>query len=311
MEGKMIVIVGPTAIGKSTVALRLASTLGGEIVSADSRQVYRYMDIGTAKPTREERGLVPHHLIDIVNPDEDFSLALYLNLALKAAKEVHHKGRLPFLVGGTGQYVRGILEGWQVPRVPPNLSLRQEFQTRAEDEGVESLHRELMTVDPRSARKIDPRNVRRVIRALEVWKTTGMPFSSFQSKVPLPFQTLIIGLTTERAKLYKKIDARVDRMVEQGWAEEVKGLMEMGYGPGLPSMSSLGYRELSMYIQGKLDLPSAVERIKFESHRFARHQYAWFRPDVLPGVHWFDVVDGPESKIEALVREWALESVHS
>jgi len=297
---QLVAIVGPTAVGKSALALRLAQTLDGEIVSADSRQVYRYLDIGTAKPSPEERALVPHHLIDVVDPDEDFSLALYQEMAYQAIEAIQSRGKLAILVGGSGLYVWAILGGFKIPHVPPDASLRKSLEDRAKKEGYMALYEELEQVDPDAAQRIDPRNVRRLIRALEVFRTTGLPISKLErSSASLP--TLVIGLTTERRELYRKIDSRVDGMIERGFVKEVEGLLKRGYSLDLPSMSGLGYRQIGQYLKGQIDLPTAVQQIKYETHRFARHQYAWFRPSD-ERIHWFDVRDGIEEPIQSLIQ---------
>ena len=298
----VIAVVGPTAVGKSKLSFSLAQTLNGEIVSADSRQVYRYMDIGTAKPSLRERALIPHHLIDIVDPDETFSLALYQPLAYKAIEDILQRGKLPLLVGGSGLYVWSVLEGWHIPQVPPDSDFRRQMEERAAREGVDSLYRQLEKVDPASAGKIDHRNLRRVIRALEVYEATHTPFSQLQAK-ELPFlETLILGLTTHRDELYKLIDHRVDNMMTQGLVEEVKALADRGYGFELPAMSSVGYKQIGQFIQGKVDLATAIQQIKFETHRFARHQYAWFSLKD-PRIHWFDIAEQVGSSILPLVKE--------
>ena len=300
----IITIVGPTAVGKSAIAIHLAQVFGGEIVSADSRQVFRGMGIGTAKPTAEEQHLVPHHLIDVVDPDQDFTLALYQEMAIRAIEDVQRRGRLPLLVGGSGLYVRALLGGFRIPHVPPDDELRRVMEERAAAEGYMVIYEELERIDPTSAQKIDPRNVRRVIRAIEVFRSTGFPFSKLQSFSPI-FHTLLIGLTTTREDLYRRIDIRVDRMMEQGLVQEVKGLVERGYSLNLPSMSGLGYKQIGQYIKGELDLNEAVQRIKNETHRFARHQYAWFRPRD-ENIHWFDVRNGVEEPIRSLIQVYVL-----
>lgn len=273
----IVAIVGPTASGKTEASLKLAQRVGAEIVNADSRQVYRYLDIGTAKPSPEERSIVPHHLFDIVDPDEEFSLSIYQSHALKAIKHVHEKERIPILVGGSGQYIWSILEGWGVPEVPPDESIRNELEQRFLKEGPDFLYHELKQMDAGAAEQIDPRNIRRVIRALEVCRITGKRFSDLKTRTPPDFDIRIYGVTTEREDLYKRIDTRVDGMIEQGFVEEVKDLLDKGYSVNLPSMSSLGYREIAAYIHGETDLLDACQQIKYATHRFARHQYNWFR----------------------------------
>jgi tRNA dimethylallyltransferase len=276
---KLVAIVGPTATGKTALGVALARTLGGEIVGADSRQVYRQMDIGTAKPMPEERSLAPHHLIDMVDPDQEFSLAQYLELAVAALEDVWSGGKQPLLVGGSGQYVWALLEGWRVPRLPPQRGLRRELEERVARQGAEALHRELAQVDSKAAARIDPRNVRRVIRALEVHKVTGRPISYWQEKGPPSWEVLILGLTCPRQELYQRIDARVDAMMEVGLVDEVRGLLARGYEPSLPSLSGIGYSQVCQHLAGELDLATVVARIKTATHRLARQQYTWFRLD--------------------------------
>ena len=299
----LVAIVGPTAIGKSKLAIRLAQIFDGEIVSADSRQVYRYMDIGTAKPSSEERALVSHHLIDVVDPDEDFSLARYQEMAYEAVSDIQRRGKLALLVGGSGLYVMAVIGGWHIPRVAPDPQLRHNLEARAAREGHMALYQELKQVDPDAARRIDPRNLRRLIRALEVCRISGMPFSQLQRSKPF-FRTLVIGLTTARDDIYRKIDSRVDWMMERGLVQEVEGLIKRGYSLDLPSMSGLGYKQIGLYLQGRIDLPQAVQQIKFETHRFARHQYAWFRLKD-ERIHWFDIRDDIEAPIRNLIHEFA------
>jgi tRNA dimethylallyltransferase len=287
LDRKLVVVIGPTAVGKSALALSLAQQFGGEIVSADSRQVYRHMDIGTDKPSAEARRLVPHHLVDVVGPGEEFTLAMYQDSAYHAIDDIISRGRLPLLVGGTALYVEAVTEGWRIPRVQPDPELRERLQTEAEAQGTEALYARLASVDPDAASKINPANLRRIIRALEVFETTGQPISSLQGMKRPDYHLLKIGLTTDREDLYRRIDERYDRMIEEGLVEEVQSLMEQGYGLDLPSMSGLGYRQIGRYVAGEYSLPEAVERLKFDTHRFVRHQYTWFRRD--QEIQWFDV----------------------
>jgi tRNA dimethylallyltransferase len=298
---RLLAVVGPTGVGKSRLALQLAQIFGGEIVSADSRQVYRYMDIGTAKPTRAELSLVPHHLIDIVNPDEDFSLAQYQRLADEAIADIQKRGKLAMLVGGSGLYVWAVLEGWRIPRVAPDLKLRRSLEEKAVRVGEDKLYRELTRVDPAAAQRIDPRNVRRIIRALEVYKGAEAPISQLQLKAKPVFNTLIIGLTMDRAELYRRTDLRVDEMIRLGLVDEVKGLLDRGYDFSLPAMSGIGYKQIGLYLKGELTLPSAIQQIKFETHRLVRHQYSWFRLKD-DRIRWFDSEKGMDSQIKALVN---------
>jgi len=298
----VIAIVGPTAVGKSALALHLAQYLPAEIISADSRQVYRYMDIGTSKPSLAERAMVPHHLIDVVDPDEDFSLAMYHQLAAEALEAISQRKKLPIVVGGSGLYVWSLIEGWRIPQVPPDRKLRHELEARAQRENSHTLYRELQVIDPVAAEKIGPRNVRRIIRALEIYQATGKPPSQLQGKEPPSFRVVVIGLTLERTELYRRIDARVDKMIQSGLVEEVDELLKRGYSLSLPSMSGIGYRQIGQFLQGKTSLDEAVDRIKHETHRLARHQYAWFRPDD-NRICWFDASDGPTGATTLILKE--------
>ena len=283
----VIAIVGPTAVGKSALALHLAQCFPAEIISADSRQIYRYMDIGTNKPTLDERASVPHHLIDVVNPDEDFSLAMYHRLTNVAMRTIQQTGKFPLLVGGSGLYVWSLVEGWKIPQVPPNPKLRRRLETRAEQEGSQRLYQELQDIDPAAAAKIDPNNTRRIIRALEICDATGQPSSRLQCKEVPDFPILLIGLTQDRNELYKAIDCRADEMIQRGLVEEVEQLLKKGYGPSLPSMSGIGYKQIVQFLGSEMTLPQAIDRIKYETHRLARHQYGWFRLGD-SRIHWFD-----------------------
>ena len=295
----VLVLVGPTAVGKTATSLLLARELGGEIVSADSRQVYRGMDIGTAKVTPEERGDIPHHLIDIRAPDETISLGEYKELADAIIADILARGRLPMLVGGTGQYVRAVVEGWQIPRVPPQPDLRRELEELAAREGKEAVFARLQALDPTSAQTIDYRNLRRVIRAIEVTLVAGRPFSELQTKQPPPWRMVQIGLTRPRERLYTRADARIEAMLAAGWVDEVRRLLAQGYTPDLPSFASLGYREVAAYLAGDITLEEAKARIRRATRAFIRRQYNWFRLTD-PRIHWFDLEEvGPEAVLEA------------
>ena len=292
MTLSLVVIVGPTGVGKTALSVGLARELHSEIVSADSRQIYRGMDIGTAKPTLAERAGVPHHGIDIVGPDDDFTLANFQDLAYAAIEDIASRDRLPFLVGGTGQYVRAVVEGWRIPRVRPDPALRAGLYAEAEEDGGQALYERLLSLDPDAAAFIDVRNVRRVVRALEVCIKSGRPFSEQRGKDPPPYSIVTIGLTMEREALYQRVDARIDRMIGNGLVQEVRGLLAQEYGWTLPAMSSLGYGQLKGYFEGTLSLKEAVALIKKETRRFIRNQYNWFRL-ADPTIHWLEATALP------------------
>jgi tRNA dimethylallyltransferase len=296
----LLVIVGPTAVGKTALSIYLAERLSGEIVSADSRLFYRGMDIGTAKPTPEERARIPHHLIDIADPDETVGLAMFLRLAHAAIADIHARGRFPIVVGGTGQYVRALVEGWTPPAVPPDPALRAELEEQARRESPQALHARLMALDPEAAARIDPRNVRRVVRAMEVALRAG---SAGRGKAPPPYAVFQIGLTMDRAALYARADARLEAMVRAGLVEEIRRLLEKGYGWDLPAMSALGYIQFRPYFEGQATLEEVLAQIRRDTRRFIRHQYNWFRLGD-PRIRWFDVARTPPEEILAVVQGW-------
>jgi tRNA dimethylallyltransferase len=283
----LIAIVGPTAVGKTALALQLADVLPVEVVSADSRQIYRYLDIGTAKPAPHERERARHHLLDIVDPDQPLTLAQYQELANAAITDIQRRSRIPLLIGGTGLYVRAVLEGLHIPRVEPDPDLRKQLYAEAEVKGGGALHRRLRELDPAAAERIDARNVRRVVRALEVCHRLGKPISEVQQASPPPYRILRLGLTMPRPLLYERIDERIERMMAAGLVQEVRSLVERGYDYDLPAMSGLGYRQIGMYLRGEVSLPEAVALIKRHTRRFVRQQANWFREDD-PRMVWFD-----------------------
>lgn len=297
----LILIVGPTAVGKTEIAIQLAERLNGEIVSADSRLFYRGMDIGTAKPTREERARAPHHLIDIADPDETLSLAVFQQKAREAIADIRTRNKLPFLVGGTGQYVRAVTEGWSPPEVPPNEELRGELEKWKVERGINWLYEKLKSLDPEAAEGIDPRNVRRTIRALEVILSTGKKFSAQRGQGDSPYRLVTIGLTRPREELYRRVDARIESMFANGFLDEVKGLLDKGYSPSLPTMSAIGYRECVGVIQGELTEEQAKVRMRRGTRVFVRRQANWFRESD-PKIAWFKVEDGVGDKIEKTIR---------
>jgi tRNA dimethylallyltransferase len=272
----VVAIVGPTASGKSALAIALGRHFPIEIVNADSRAFYRGMDTGTAKPTLAERAYVPHHLIDILEPDGPMSVSLFQSLAMDAIAAIHARDRLPVIAGGTPQYVNALLEGWQIPEVPPNEDRRRELEREAESIGVEPILVRLAAVDPEGAERAGP-NLRRIIRALEVYEATGIPFSQLRQRRAVPFRALEFELWLPRDLLYARIDRRVDQMIADGLVEEVRQLLARGYDPALPAFSSIGYRQLVPAIAGGADLAEAIARIKLDTHRLVRHQQTWFR----------------------------------
>lgn len=259
------------------MAIALAREFGGEVINADSRQVYRYMDIGTAKPTDQERLSVPHHLFDILDPDENFSLGSFLSLASARIDEISGRGKLPMVVGGTGQYVWALHEGWNVPEAAPDDDYRRQLEAEAAELGKESLHKRLKEIDPQRASELDPRNVRRVIRALEIHHLTAQMPSRFQPNTSENRPGLVIGLTMARDLLYDRVDDRVDRMMADGLLSEAENLAAMGYELGKGPLACPGYRELGQHLAGELTLEEAVQRTKYQTHRLVRRQNTWFK----------------------------------
>lgn len=282
------VIVGPTAVGKTAFAIELAKIANAEIVSADSRYFYRGMDIGTAKPTPEERQSIPHHLIDVADPDETWSLALFQQKAYDAIASIHERGKNVIVVGGTGQYIRALLQGWSPPTMEADLVMRAVLEDWANEIGPMEIHKKLAILDPIAAGKIDYRNVRRTIRALEVIFGSGQRFSEQRKVTESPYSFLILGLNRSRSSLYQRIDQRIDQMIRQGFIEEVADLLEKGYSPALPSMSAIGYREISAYLNHEISLDEAIRLIKQRTRNFVRRQANWFKTND-PQIHWFNL----------------------
>ena len=303
----LILIVGPTAVGKTEIAIQLAERLNGEIVSADSRLFYRGMDIGTAKPSREEQARAPHHLIDIANPDEILSLAVFQQKATEAIADIHARKKLPFLVGGTGQYIRAVTQGWSPPEVKPNEQLRNELEREKEEKGINWLHAKLKTIDPIAAEKIDPRNYRRTIRALEVIMTTGKKFSEQRGQSDSPYHLITIGLTRPREELYRRVDERIEAMYANGLMDEVKSLIARGYSPSLPTMSAIGYRECAQALQGQITVEEAKQLTRRATRVFVRRQANWLKESDY-NILWFRVEDGiPDAIQDAIQRRLLLE----
>jgi tRNA dimethylallyltransferase len=297
----LIVIVGPTAVGKTVISIELAKRLDGEIVSADSRLLYRGMDIGTAKPTNEEMDDVPHHLIDVADPDENWSLAIYQREAYKMIDDINERGKLPFLVGGTGQYIRSIIEGWLIPPQRPDYDLRHTLNQWAQEIGAEALYERLERLDPEAAEKIDYRNLRRTVRALEVIFKTGERFSDLRRRQECLYHPVILGITRPREELYERVDQRIEQMLGEGFIDEVRQLLAKGYSPDLPTMSAIGYREIVQYLQGDTTLEEAISQIKRNTRNFIRRQANWFKPDT-PYINWFTASENLVDKMEKTIK---------
>jgi tRNA dimethylallyltransferase len=299
----LIVILGPTAVGKSQVAIEIAERLNGEIISADSRLFYRYMDIGTAKPTREERLRVPHHLIDVADLDETWSLADFRKHAFQAIRDIHQRECIPFLVGGTGQYIRAIIQDWRPPEIPPNQRMRKVLEAWAAEIGQVGLHNRLSALDPQAADGIHPNNLRRTVRALEVILSTGRLFSTQKRQAPSPYNLLLIGLQRPREELYARIDARVHSMLTAGLIAEVKELLLRGIPPDSPSLSAIGYRQVISHLRGENTLDEAIAQIKRGSRNLVRRQANWFKRQDRT-IHWFEVNSETVEQITMFCIEW-------
>lgn len=296
----LLVILGPTAVGKTAVAIKVAQRLQGEIISADSMQVYRHLDIGTAKPSLEERQGIPHHLIDVVDPDEDFNVARFQAEVKRLVPEIIARGHLPLLVGGTGLYIRAVVDNYDFSPGGADPEFRSRLKARAAQEGPERLYAELRELDQAAAERIQPTDVRRIIRALEVKHLTGRRISE-QGKGPPLYKVLQIGLIRERRRLYEAINARVDEQLARGLITEVRWLLAQGYPMTLPAFQALGYKELIPYLLGTATLEEAINTLKRETRRYAKRQLTWFRRD--KRIIWLDRDGYPND--DALAEEIA------
>lgn len=300
---RLVILVGPTGVGKSGLAIELAESFGGEILNADSMQVYHYLDIGTAKPTPEERQRVKHHLLDLVAPDQPFHAALYRTLGRKAVDSLHREGIPIFAVGGTGLYIKALTQGlFTSPEIEPNV--RKRLKHEAEEKGRQFLYDRLVEVDPESAAHIHPNDLFRTLRALEVFESTGLPISFFRNQHRFgdrPYLTFKIGLEMDREKLYRRIEERVERMIERGLLHEVEGVMKMGYGPELKPMQSLGYKQMVQFLSNECGWTEAISRMKRETRRYAKRQWTWFKAD--REVRWRDE-SSDRKKISEEVRSF-------
>jgi tRNA dimethylallyltransferase len=304
MNHPVVIICGPTGVGKTRLAAKLAPWLPVEVVSADSRQLYRGMDIGTGKPTREEREAVPHHLLDLVNPDEPYHAARFLSDAEQAISAISQRGSLPLVVGGTGLYIRALLRGL-VPAPPADPRVREALREVAERDGAHALHARLQTVDPVAAKRIHPRDGVRIIRALEIYTLTGRPHGlpTHWHTARQPSHVLMIGLTMDREALYRSLEARVDQMIADGLAHEVRSLLRAGYSESLSSMRGIGYHHLAMAFRGQWSMEDAIRMMKRDTKRYAKRQWTWFQRE--PGIRWLQA-DAPNLDLSArtMIASW-------
>lgn len=301
---KIVVICGPTGVGKTSSAIDVASAFNGEIISADSMQIYKYMDIGTAKPTPQEQARIPHHLIDIVEPDEHFDAAMFAKMAHEKIAELCKNNILPFVVGGTGFYIKSLTQGLFESR-PADSDIRKALKAEASEKGTAFLHSQLSRYDPETANRLHPNDTFRIIRAIEIYKTTGKRISEHHQEhgfADAPFQVLKVGLAVEREKLYDRINARTEAMMKAGFLEEVRGLLDMNYSEELKSMQSIGYRHLVELILERLSYDEAVRTLKRDTRRYAKRQLTWFKAD--PDVIWTE--PGKTGYICGLVKQFQI-----
>lgn len=296
---KVIVVVGPTAVGKTKTSIEIAKKFNGEIINGDSTQVYRDLNIGTAKITEAEMDGITHHLIDMKNPDESFSVAEFQGLVREKIHEINEAGKTPIIVGGTGLYIQSVLYDYEFSEASSNDKLRMELENFAKEHGNEALHHKLKEIDIKSAETIHPNNVRRVIRAIEVFEESGVPFSEYleKQKRELLYDATMIGLTMERDVLYDRINYRVEKMMEEGLLEEVRSLYDRGY-RDCQALHAIGYRELYDYLEGRLRMEQAIEAIQQNTRRYAKRQFTWFRNKM--DITWFDMTS--EDKIQQILQ---------
>ncbi len=302
----LVVLTGPTAVGKTKASIELAKSIGGEIISADSMQVYRYMDIGSAKISKEEMEGVPHYLVDVLDPREDFHVVKFQEMAKSAMEEIYSHGHIPILVGGTGFYIQALVYDIDFTNKDEDTSIRRKLETFADQEGLEALHERLRKVDPKSAELIHANNKKRVIRALEFFEQTGKPISEHnetEKAKESPYDFRYFVLTDDRQRLYNRIDQRVDLMIEKGLVEEVKGLRQMGCKKDMVSMQGLGYKEILEYLDGDTSLEEAIYKIKRDTRHFAKRQLTWFRRE--RQVIWLnkESYQTEEALIEDMIRK--------
>jgi tRNA dimethylallyltransferase len=301
----LVIIIGPTAVGKTKISIQLAERLEAEIISADSRLFYRGLDIGTAKPSLEDIDRVPHHLIDVTDPDQVWSVVDFKQMARNVIADIHSRGKIPFLVGGTGQYIRAVIEEWEIPQVEPDERLRTALENWADTITATGLHQRLAVIDHVASERIEPRNLRRTVRALEVIFKTGERFSKQRRKGDSPYNTLILGLKRPRDELFARIDKRIQNMLADGLIDEVRWLMLQGYSPDLPTLSAIGYQEIIYYLRGRITLEESVRLIQRRTRVFVRRQSNWFKRDD-PDILWFDVGSESIEVMESAIRQWLM-----
>jgi tRNA dimethylallyltransferase len=301
---KIAVIVGATASGKTSAGIALAGRLNGEIISADSMQIYREMAIGTAKPTPAERAAVPHHLVDFVPPDTAYSVAAFKDDAQAVIKAILSRERVPIVVGGTGLYINALTLPWDFAEPASDPAVREALEARYDTEGAEALYRELETLDPAAAEKIHPHNKKRIVRAMEVYQVTGKTKSAWEARarqIELPYDFVMMGIGMARSELYARIDHRVDQMMAGGLLDEVSALLDAGYGPELLSMQAIGYKELIPAVRGERPLTECVHILKRDTRHFAKRQLTWFRRD--RRIRWYDPADYASSEAMAAAMQ--------
>lgn len=298
----LFILLGPTAIGKTELSIDLASKINGEIISADSMQIYKYMDIGSAKVTKGEMSGVPHHLIDILYPDEEFTVANYKSEAVALISQINEKNKVPIVAGGTGLYINSVVYNLNFTKVAPNEEIRLRLETLAKEKGNEFIHNKLEEIDKESADRINPNDQKRVVRALEIYETTGKTMSEYNKDFRKPvedYNLVMIGLNMDRAKLYERINLRVDIMIDKGLVQEVENILSMGYNKDLVSMQGIGYKEIIMYLDNILSLEESIELIKQKSRNYAKRQLTWFRRD--SRIKWMNLDD--YSELETLSQD--------
>ena len=305
IKKKVLVIVGPTGVGKSALALNIANVLKGEIVSTDSRLLYKGMDIGTDKPSKEILSSIPHHLIDIVEPNETWTLAEFNREVEKTIEWTLKNGKLPILVGGTGQYFRSLVEGWEIPEIEPNQEMRKAIEDWGMELGAIELHRKMSILDGTSGESIQPQNMRRTIRALEVIFSTGRKFSELRVRKAPIYDFKVIGISRQREELYRVIDEKIDKMFEIGFISEVETLLQKGYTKGLPAMSAIGYREVMQYLDGEITLEEAKMIMKRKTRQFVRRQANWFNKEN-KAIEWFEIPPDPTDAVIKSVQSWQM-----